>query len=233
MIGRDCPSSRSTPQRSCQWAKPARQGRKRASRAAIDSENGVGTLPPQQSRPPCPPFFLIPESLAVIASSHKHAVLAPPYRAGDVSSLITLFHASVRNIARADYADPQIKAWAGDFIDRAPFGQRCVEKSTWVAEPDDRAAGFCDIEPDAHIDMLYVHPDFQRRGVARALLAHIDNFAQQRGLVRLHTEASMTARPVFELRGFHVLAEQTVTVRGESLTNVRMEKWLDGRRSRQ
>jgi hypothetical protein len=35
----------STPQRSCQWAKPARQGRKRASRAAIDSENGVTPYP--------------------------------------------------------------------------------------------------------------------------------------------------------------------------------------------
>jgi len=31
----------STPQRSRQWATPARQGRKRASRAAIDGENGV------------------------------------------------------------------------------------------------------------------------------------------------------------------------------------------------
>lgn len=232
MIGRDCPSSRSTPQRSCQWAKPARQGRKRASRAAIDSENGVGTLPPQQSRP-LPSNVLIPESLGVIASSHKDAVLAPPYRADDVSSLIALFQASVRNFARADYTEWQIKAWAGDFIDRTQFGQRCVAKSTWVAEPDDRAAGFSDIEPDAHIDMLYVHPDFSRRGVARALLAHIENLPRERGLPRLYTETSITARPVFELRDFNVLAEQRVMVRGESLTSFRMEKWLDGRRSRQ
>jgi len=154
---------------------------------------------PHSSLAPLPSNVLIPVSLTVIASSHKHAVLAPPYRAGDVSSLIALFQASVRNFARTDYTEWQINAWAGDFIDRAPFGQRCVEKSTWAAEREDRAAGFSDIEPDAHIDMLYVHPDFSRRGVVRALLAHIENLARERGLPRWYTEASMTARPVFEL----------------------------------
>jgi ribosomal protein S18 acetylase RimI-like enzyme len=29
-----------------------------------------------------------------------------------------------------------------------------------------RLAGFSDEEPDSHDHMLYVHPDFQRRGIA-------------------------------------------------------------------
>jgi putative acetyltransferase len=74
--------------------------------------------------------------------------------------------------------------------------------------------------------MLYVHPDFQRRGVARALLTRIEQLARIQGADRLYTEASITARPVFESVGFHVLAAQTVSVRGESMTNYRMEKEL-------
>lgn len=38
--------------------------------------------------------------------------------------------------------------------------------------------------------------------------------------------ALITARPVFESVGFRVLAAQTVSVRGESMTNCRMEKPL-------
>jgi GNAT superfamily N-acetyltransferase len=38
--------------------------------------------------------------------------------------------------------------------------------------------------------MLYVHPDFQRRGVARALLTHIERLARTLGMDRLYTEAS-------------------------------------------
>jgi putative acetyltransferase len=77
-----------------------------------------------------------------------------------------------------------------------------------------------------HVDMLYVHPDFQRRGVARALLTHIERLARTQSLDRLYTEASITARPVFEAIGFRLIAPQTVIVRGECMTNYRMEKRL-------
>ena len=72
-----------------------------------------------------------------------------------------------------------------------------------------------------------VHPDFQRRGIARALLQHIEESARALDLRRLYTEASITARPAFEAVGFRVILPQTVTVRGESMTNYRMEKRLD------
>ena len=149
-----------------------------------------------------------------------------PYRQEDLASLVALFRASVRTIARRDYTDAQVRAWAPDLIDQGSFALRCARKSTWIAECEHRVAGFSDIEPDGHIDMLYVHPDFNRRGIARALLGHLETIAQSGGLERLYTEASTTARPVFERQGFRVLASQTVIVRGESMTNYRMEKRL-------
>jgi putative acetyltransferase len=149
-----------------------------------------------------------------------------PYQIDDASDLVTLFRASVRITARHDYADSQVQAWAPDLIDRESFARRCAAKSTWIAECEHCIAGFSDIESDGHIDMLYVHPDFQRRGVARALLNHIESVARAGGLERLYTEASITARPFFEAAGFQVLAAQTVTVRGQPMTNYRMETWL-------
>jgi putative acetyltransferase len=43
----------------------------------------------------------------------------------------------------------------------------------------------------------------------------------------LYTEASITARSVFETMGFRAIVPQTVTIRGESMTNYRMEKRLE------
>jgi len=148
------------------------------------------------------------------------------YSAADASGLTSLFRASVRQIAARDYSASQILAWAPDAIDESRFGQRCEMKSTWVAEVEGRLAGFSDLEPDGHVDMLYVHPDFQRRGVARALLTHIEMLARTHGLQRLYTEASITARPAFEAMGFRVIASQSVIIRGETMTNYRMEKQL-------
>lgn len=133
----------------------------------------------------------------------------------------------MRDIASHDYTAQQIRAWASCIVDERQFGQRCESKPTWVAEVDGRIAGFSDLDPDGHIDMLYVHPDCQRRGVARALLQHVEEAARATGLRRLYTEASITARPVFETMGFRTIVPQTVTVRGESMTNYRMEKRLE------
>ena len=92
-------------------------------------------------------------------------ILIRPYKASDVSSLVSLFRASVRGIAARDYDLSQIRAWAPDTIDELKFGHRRESKATWVAEVEDRIGGFSDLASDGHVDSLYVHPDFQRRGV--------------------------------------------------------------------
>ena len=149
-----------------------------------------------------------------------------PYGVTDAAALTNLFRSSVREIASRDYTAAQIRSWAPDEIDAVQFGRRCEAKSTWVAELEGRIAGFSDLEPDGHIDMLYVHPNFVRLGLARAMLEHIEGTAQINGLRRLYTEASLTARPIFEVMGFRMVVPQTVTIRGESMTNYRMEKRL-------
>jgi putative acetyltransferase len=154
------------------------------------------------------------------------AIAIRPFGHEDAAALAELFGASVRSLAGGDYTPAQIRAWASAIPDLERFAAQCAAKMTRVAVCDSRIAGFADLEPDGHVDMLYVHPDFGRRGVALALLVHLESVAGERGLRRLHTEASLTARPVFERRGFEVLARQTVTVGGEELTNYRMAKRL-------
>src|SRR3546814_16841474 len=106
-------------------------------------------------------------------------------------------------------------AWAPDEIDRAAWAARRANRPTWVAELDGVPVGFVDLEPDGHIDMLFVDADHQRRGIASVLLGQVEETAHDQGLTRLHTEASITARPFFERRGFRVIAPQTVVLRGQ------------------
>lgn len=147
-----------------------------------------------------------------------------PYVPDDLDGVIALFHASVRCVAIRDYTEDQVKAWAPDEADRERWASRRASRPTWVAEIDGALAGFTDLEPDGHLDMMYVHPDHQGRGVAGALLRQVETEAARLGLARLFTEASITARPFFERKGFRVIAPQTVRVRGQDLVNYRMEK---------
>ncbi len=148
------------------------------------------------------------------------------YVPADVDALIDLFRQAVRRIAIRDYSEAQVRAWAPDVADRQSWVERRASRPTWVAEIDGRVAGFTDLEPDGHLDMMYVHPDHQGQGVARALLAQVEEAAAAQKLARLFTEASITARPFFEKKGFRLITPQTVHVRGQDLVNYRMEKFL-------
>ena len=159
-------------------------------------------------------------------ANQSWSITIRPYGVTDAAALTNLFRSSVREIASRDYTAAQIRAWAPDGIDAVQFGRRCEAKSTWIAEIEGRIAGFSDLEADGHIDMLYVHPNFVRLGVARALLEHIEDTAHINALRHLYTEASLTARLIFEVMGFRMVVPQTVTIRGESMTNDRMEKRL-------
>lgn len=151
-------------------------------------------------------------------------MIVRPYGPADLDALIDLFRESVRRIAIRDYTEAQVKAWAPDAVDRESWAARRASRPTWVAEIDGKVAGFTDLEPDGHIDMMFVHPDHQGRGVANALLNHVESEAARLGLGRLHTEASVTARPFFEKKGFRLVVPQTVSLRGQDFINYRMEK---------
>ena len=149
-----------------------------------------------------------------------------PYAAADLDALIVLFQTAVRSLAGVEYTFEQVLAWAPDGVDRDHWRVRLAASSAWVATSGDRAMGFISLEWDGHIDMLYVHPDFQRRGVASTLLQRLVASAAARGLDRLFTEASITAKPFFERQGFRVIAAQEVIRLGEPLANFRMERRL-------
>lgn len=147
-----------------------------------------------------------------------------PYRTEDLDAVIAIFVGAVKEVAGRDYNEAQIEAWA--HVDREEWGPWRLTRPTWVAEVEGARAGFSDLEADGHLDMMFVHPRFQRRGVASALLRHIEAEARALSLSHIFTEASITARPFFERRGFRLIAPQTVELRGQRLTNFRMEKGL-------
>ncbi len=72
--------------------------------------------------------------------------------------------------------------------------------------------------------MMFVHPEFQGLGIASRLLSRVEEEALKLGFSQIYTEASRTARPFFERRGFRVVKKQVVEKRGQSLENFLMEK---------
>jgi putative acetyltransferase len=149
-----------------------------------------------------------------------------PYRYDDAPALLALFRNTIRRVNSRDYSPAQVAAWASDDIDTESWFGRFTGRFVRVAEEAGRLVGFAVLEPDGHIDRVFVSADHQRRGIARQLLAAVVAEARRVGLARLFTEASITARPFFEAQGFAVLAPQVVSRRGAEFVNYRMERLL-------
>ena len=120
-----------------------------------------------------------------------------------------------------DYTREQLDAWATGEINLEEWDESFQAHLTVVAEMDGKIVGFGDMDKTGYLDRLYVHKDYQRRGVATAIC---DALEQNTKAAEFSTHASITARPFFEKRGYTVVREQQVERRGKLLTNFVMRK---------
>ena len=142
-------------------------------------------------------------------------MLLRAYRPGDCREMAALFYDTVHAVNARDYTPEQLDAWAGGPVDLDAWDRSFRAHTTLVAVAGGRIVGFGDIAGDGYLDRLYVHKDWQGRGVATALCGRLE--AAVPGPVTTH--ASITARPFFEQRGYRVVRPQQVERRGVLLTN--------------
>lgn len=161
------------------------------------------------------------------ANDTRSAITIRPYVSADAAGTLEVFLSAITETASADYSPEQVEAWASP-AERDPdtWSVAMLAREGFVADIGGTLAGFSDVGPTGYIDMLFVAPRFLRRGVASALVAEAERRARVDGVDALTTDASITARPVFEHLGFVVEREQHPVRHGVELTNFRMRKSL-------
>jgi len=142
------------------------------------------------------------------------------YQPSDCEVLAELFYNTVHTVNIKDYTKEQLDAWATGIIDLEKWNQSFEEHYSLVAIDDEVIVGFGDINKAGYLDRLFVHSDYQRKGIATAICNQLEQAVQG----NIVTHASITARPFFEKRGYKVVKEQQVERQGVFLTNFAMEK---------
>ena len=149
------------------------------------------------------------------------------YNSGDAETTLRIFQEAITVTAAQDDTPAQIDAWARPRqLDVMQWDQAMLRRKSFVAIIGDQVVGFSDVREDGYIDMLYVSPDFARRGVAREMLMFLEEQARSSSVQQLTANVSITARAFFEAVGFHVEAEQHPVLNGLEMTNFRMTKAL-------
>lgn len=147
------------------------------------------------------------------------------YRPYDKRLLQQLFFDTVHTVNSCDYTAEQLSAWAPCKPDPQVW-HRLDSQFCFVVECQKTIVGFASLSLVGLLDFLYVHPDFQGKGVATALCKQLERLARKRQFQVLQAEASPGARGFFEKRGFVCVSENQKTQYGIEIHNYTMEKVL-------
>ena len=143
------------------------------------------------------------------------------YRPEDCLQLARLFYETVHTVNAADYTQAQLNAWACGQVDLAQWNESFLRHYTIIAEETGKILGFGDMDASGYLECLYVDKNSQGQGIATRIC---DILEHQCASSRIWTQASITAVPFFEQRGYQILKKQSVLRRGIELTNYVMEK---------
>lgn len=148
-------------------------------------------------------------------------------RQSDTVALKDLFQNTVLMINRRDYSQAEVEDWAscGDNLSEI---EDMIKTHYFIVAVNQQSeiVGFSSITPQGYLHSMFVHKDFQGKGIATMLLKEIERHAITSGIVRITSEVSLTARPFFERKGYIVEKEQRRQANQLSLTNFWMAKRL-------
>lgn len=146
-----------------------------------------------------------------------------PYRLSDLPQIERLVVDTIHAINRRDYTQEQAEVWA-DLAKKNLIARPLEKNHTYVAEINGQIVGFGEITSEGYLDRLYVHKDFQGRGIASKLLEVLESKVLH--VREIETDASITAKPFFLAKGYLVKEKQVKDIKGISLVNFRMYKKL-------
>lgn len=149
-----------------------------------------------------------------------------PFMPADTIGLRELFAQSIEELTQEDYDEEQRLAWISAAEDAQAFAKRLASMVTLVIQIEGEYAGFASLKDNKVLDLLFVHPYHAGEGVGTALCDALERIAAARGGTEISVDASETAAPFFEDRGYVAIRRNSVPIDDQWLANTTMTKKL-------
>lgn len=135
-----------------------------------------------------------------------------------------LFVETIETVCHYHYSPEQISVWTCSSDNLERWKDKLTKQYFIIAEADNKIGGYASLENNDYVDLLYIHKDYQRQGIAKKLYGEIEKEARQSGQAELTADVSITARPFFEKVGFRIVNRQTVVKQDIELMNYKMTR---------
>ena len=106
--------------------------------------------------------------------------------------------------------------------------KKLLDANCFIAAIDgnSKIIGFSSMNEEGYMHSMFVHKDWQGRGVATQLLSEVENKAREYGVSVITSDVSLTARTFFERNGYEVIRIQRQRANRLEMANFLMKKAL-------
>jgi len=145
----------------------------------------------------------------------------------DLKEIKQLFVETISSVCKHDYNSEQIEIWTSSTEDQNRWSNIILNQLVLIAIFERHIVGFATLMDSNHIDLFYVHKDYQGKKIAGMLYAEIEKEALREKQKVLSSNVSITAKHFFKRMGFKVIKRQTVLRKKVKFTNYKMKKELN------
>lgn len=160
-----------------------------------------------------------------------------PYQKCYASDISALAHIAINQVDEEVYTPQEKAAWSYAPRSAYHWHKRLSHSKTWLMVDDQRlvsghayCCGFINLETHfksrGYIDSLYVHPEYQKQGVAKLLYESLAVWAVNHQLPELFVDASKLSKPLFLSKGFKLHHRSYQEKRGVVIMGFYMSKTL-------
>lgn len=143
----------------------------------------------------------------------------------DISGMTNVFASAVENTS-ALYTVNQRAVWVSQALRPAFWDELLRTHYILVCFEMNVLVGLIAFSSRGEVSMLYIMPQFQRKGIATRLLAIISEYAHEEGYAHVKVDASLYLRPLLLKLGFDLVEEYSKTIKNVEFPNAILVKEL-------
>lgn len=142
----------------------------------------------------------------------------------DLTEIKTVFEQTIIETCKNDYSLNERNVWKSA-VNKTEKWKNSIKKEYFiVAENEGKIVGFSSLKESNYLNLMYVHKDFTRQGIAHKMYDKLKSESIRLGVDKLTADVSKTARSFFEKKGFHVVKENVNKIENEILINYNMSE---------
>jgi len=144
----------------------------------------------------------------------------------DAAAIARLRRSTILHINSKDYPEDVIEAWSAR-TNANSFKNHADNLKRWVAVENNKIIGFVEHDSKAELTRLYVHKNFQGKGVGSRLLCRAEESMKKLGHKKISLESTISAKPFYEAKGYKVIKKGFHTLQGKKALIYFMSKKID------